>query len=259
MDDVEQVKSYVEAYAWGGPTSALQLSHLRQLSYLIRPGDIVLDLACGPGPLLLELAALYPDATFIGADLAETMLKHLREEAVQRGLSNITTLQEDIRTLPSLRDRQIDLVISTSALHHLPDESCLREVFKRVQSLIKPEGAFYFFDFGLLKSAETRKILVAEVAKSAPPLTARDYDLSLQAAFPIEFIFEAAREFLPKPFVEKTSAFVDFFYFLHSQGTRTSPSRNVQLYIDQLWRSLSPALKVEYLMLRGFSKRCVVS
>ena len=51
MDDLAQVRSYVQAYAWSGPTSALQLCHLRSLAGLIRPGDTVVDLACGPGPL----------------------------------------------------------------------------------------------------------------------------------------------------------------------------------------------------------------
>src|SRR5688572_20159869 len=119
MDDVEQVRSYVKAYEWGGPTSALQLHHLRELSRMIRPGDTVLDLACGPGPLLLELAPLFPQTTFIGVDLSGTMLEYLREEIAARGLANVSVLQEDIRSLPSVGTGTVDLVISTSALHHL--------------------------------------------------------------------------------------------------------------------------------------------
>ena len=258
MDDLDQVKSYVEAYAWGGPTSALQLHHLRELSLLIKPGDVVLDLACGPGPLLLELAAIYPDTTFIGADLSSTMLQHLRQEAASRGLKNAVVLQEDIRTLPSMGDTQVDLVISTSALHHLPDEPSLRDVFRRTRSLLKRSGGFYMFDFGLLNSPKSRGIFVAEVAKLAPPLTARDYDLSLQAAFPIDLVFAAAREELPRPFRASASAFVDFCYFLQTPR-RAQPSAEAQAYIKGIWRKLSATMRAEHLLLRWLRRVATVS
>jgi arsenite methyltransferase len=253
MTDVEQVKSYVQAYAWGGPTSALQLHHLRELSTMIQPGDTVLDLACGPGPLLLELAPLYPGARFIGADLSPTMLSFLKDEAAARGLRNITVLYEDIRTLPSLRDGSVDLVVSTSALHHLPDESSLRQVFRRCRSLLKPDGGFYMFDFGLLRSPQARRMFVAEVAKLAPPITAKDYDLSLQAAFPIDSVFAMAADELPRPFVASSSAFVDFLYFLQS-APRAARAVVAQRLIDDVWAGLSLEMKVEHLMLRALRR-----
>ena len=139
-----------------------------QLSCLIRPGDTVLDLACGPGPLLLELAALYPDCRFIGADLSHPMLSALEETSAVRGLRNVETLCDDIRHLASIPDGSVDLIITTSALHHLPDALCLQQVFQRVRNLLKPDGGLYIFDFGLVKSQKTRDLLVADVAKKAP-------------------------------------------------------------------------------------------
>lgn len=254
MDDAEQVRSYVQAYEWGGPTSALQLHHLRELSSLIRPGDTVLDLACGPGPLLLELAPLYRDTTFIGADLSGTMLEHLQQEASSRPLDNVSVLKEDICTLPSLHAGSIDLVISTSALHHLRDESGLATVFQRMRSLLTPGGGFYLFDFGLLKSTRARQIFVAEVAKLAPPLTARDYELSLQAAFPIEEVRSRAEEELPRPYEFSASAFVDFFYGLRTPARAVCPD-TAYTYINDRWRSLSTSMKAEYLMLRWLRRR----
>lgn len=249
MDDIEQVNSYVQAYAWGGPTSALQLHHLRELSRMIRPGDIVVDLACGPGPLLLELAPIYPDTSFIGVDLSTTMLEYLRRKAASRGLGNITILKDDIRTIPAVGNACVDLVISTSALHHLPDEDSLRQVFRRIRSLLRPGGGFYLFDFGLLKSSRAREMFVAEVAKLAPPLTARDYELSLQAAFPIDLVFRIAQEELPKPYAAATSAFIDFYFFLQTRQ-RTLPSDRAQARIDEVSRGLADAMKMEHLMIR---------
>lgn len=256
MDGVEQVESYVKAYEWGGPTSALQLHHIRELSYIIRPGDTVVDLACGPGPLLLELAAIFPDTKFIGADLSANMLKRLEREATARQLRNVSVLLEDIRTLPSLVDRKVDVVISTSALHHVPDEESLRQVFERIRTLLKSDGGFYLFDFGLLKSRKSRALCVAEVAKLAPPITVLDYDLSLQAAFPIDRVLHFAQAELPRPTTSFVSAFVDFFYFL--QGPRrTHPSSNARARISEIWPTLSYQMKLEHLMLRCLRKRRV--
>ena len=249
MEDMEQIRSYVKAYEWGGPTSALQLHHLRELSTMIRQGDTVLDLACGPGPLLLELAPLYPDCKFIGADLSQPMLAVLREQADARGLHNVEILYEDIRTLPSLRDRRVDLVITTSALHHLPDLNSLRLTFQRLESLLRKDGGFYVFDFGLLRSPLTQKLMVAEVAKLAPTITARDYELSLQAAFPVNEVLGLAREHLHRPFVSQLSSFVEFFYFLQTVPRATLPA-SVDRHLASVWADLSPALKLEYLMLR---------
>jgi SAM-dependent methyltransferase len=249
MDDPDQIRSYVQAYDWGGPTSALQLDHLRNLCRMIKPGDTVLDLACGPGPLLLELAALYPDCKFIGADLSPNMLKHLEQEAAARNLQNVSVLLEDIRTLPSLRDRSVDLVIITSALHHVPSSAGVRQVFQRICSLVRPGGGFYIFDFGLLKSPKTRHILVKEVARLAHPITAHDYDVSLQAAYPIPEIVQLANDELPRPFTKKVCSVADIFYFLHT-APRTHPDPAVKTYIERRWKELSFAHKAEHLMLR---------
>lgn len=254
MEDPEQIRSYVQAYEWGGPTSALQLHHLREISLLIRPGDRVLDLACGPGPLLLELAVLFPDCSFFGADLSRRMLDHLEADAQARQLRNVSVLHDDVRDLTVVGDATVDLVITTSALHHLPDLPSLHRVFRRMRSLLRPGGGFYVFDFALLRSARTRALMVKELSKTAPPLTVRDYEMSLQAAFPLTDVTSAANTELPKPFLVRASSFVDFFYFLQTPP-RSTATAAVQAHIDQTWKALSPALKLEHLMLRTFLRK----
>jgi arsenite methyltransferase len=249
MEDPDQIRAYVKAYEWGGPTSALQLHHLRELSLMIRPGDTVLDLACGPGPLLLELAVLYPDCRFIGADLSQPMLDTMMAIASERGLRNVTALREDITVLASVPSGSIDLVISTSALHHLPDLSLLQAAFRRIQSSLKPDGGFYIFDFGLLKSPETQQIMVDEVAKLAMPITVQDYAHSLRAAFPVHDVISSAREGIPRTFKARLSSFVNFFYFLQTEARAPVPPP-VADYIKSIWRNLSLSMKLEHMMLR---------
>lgn len=249
MEDPEQIRAYVKAYEWGGPTSALQLHHLRELSQMIRPGDTVLDLACGPGPLLLELAALYPDVQFIGADLSQPMLDAMLDASAARGLRNVSALREDIAVLNSVPEKSVDLVITTSALHHLPSIETLQAVFHRIEAVLKPDGGVYVFDFGLLKSSKTQQIMVAEVAKLAPPVTAVDYRNSLRAAFPVSVAVSCAEQGLQRPFKVKLSSFVDFFYFLQTMP-RCEAEASVSLYINETWARLGVSLKVEHQMLR---------
>lgn len=256
MNDKDQVNAYVESYKWGGATSTLQLYHLTQLSRLIKPNDVVLDLACGPGPLLLELASLYPDTQFIGVDLSDLMLEHLVDSAKQRGLKNVTVLKDNIATLELLEHKKVDLIISTSALHHLPSQDLLEQTFKCASNLIHENGGFYFFDFGLLKSAEARRIIVKDIAKHAHQLTVLDYDMSLQAAFPIDHVITIARKYLRSPIRTSRSAFVNFFYFLKSD-TRTHPDIRVNEYINMRWRNLSLLHKIEYFMLNYFQSKNV--
>lgn len=253
MVDPEQIRAYVKAYEWGGPTSALQLYHLTQLARMIRPGDTVVDLACGPGPLLLELAPLFPDCRFIGADLSQPMLDALKEAAAQRGLRNIETLCEDIRELPSLLPGSVDMVITTSALHHLPDLECLEQVLERVELLLKPDGGLYIFDFGLVRSPKARALLVADVARKAPAVTAVDYKHSLDAAFPVDDVVSCARRAVKHGLAMKASRFVDFFYFIRTSD-RVAPSPRVLSYVSTMRARCSLAIRAESLMLRTLQR-----
>ena len=250
MENPEQIRAYVKAYEWGGPTSALQLYHLRQLSRLIRPGDTVVDLACGPGPLLLELAARYPACHLVGVDLSQPMLDVLMEQAREKNLQrNVETRCEDIRALASFGQADVDMVITTSALHHLPDLDSLHATFARVQSLLRNDGGFYAFDFGLLRSARTRALMVEEVARLAPEITATDYKHSLDAAFPIQEVIRAARSKLPRGLSIRTSSFVDFFYFMSTASRFLGPSP-VSSYTRRRWDELSFHGRSEFSMLR---------
>jgi len=216
LEGEAQVAAYLKGYEWGGATSALTNHHLRRLAALIRPNDTVVDLGCGPGPLLWELARLYPTARFLAVERSSRMMEQIRKKARDLNLNNVHTAEEDVRELPSLRPGSVGVVISTQALHHAGSEEDLRRTFRRVNDVLAPDGGVYFFDFGLLKAAATRRLLVQELARWAPPLTVRDYALSLDAAFPVQTVASLAREEIRRPFALTASAFVDFFYFLET-------------------------------------------
>lgn len=249
MEGEAQVAAYLKGYEWGGATSALTHHHLRRLSALIRPNDTVVDLGCGPGPLLWELARCYPTARFLAVERSPQLMDQIRKKARDLDLKNVHTLEEDVRELPSLRTASVGLVISTQALHHAGSEEDLRRIFRRVNDVLTPDGGVYFFDFGLLKAAATRRLLVQELARWAPPLTVRDYALSLDAAFPIPIVASMAREEIRRRFRLTASAFIDFFYFLETPP-RAAPDAALLARLREKARALPWRSRWELALLR---------
>ena len=92
----------------------------------VRPGDTVLDAACGTGRALPVLrAATGPAGTLVGLDLTPQMLA----EAQRRGRGQLAALvRGDVLALP-LRTDSIDVVFASGLVSHLPDpEAGLREL-----------------------------------------------------------------------------------------------------------------------------------
>jgi tRNA G46 methylase TrmB len=52
------------------------------------PAARVLDLACGPGGWVLDLARTYPDAEVIGVDISSTVVEYATVQAQTRRLAN---------------------------------------------------------------------------------------------------------------------------------------------------------------------------
>ena len=70
MDDPEKVAAFTRAGREDGVMAPVYLFHCAQICEVIRPGDRVVDLGCGPGTQLAMVARLNPDAHFLGIDLS---------------------------------------------------------------------------------------------------------------------------------------------------------------------------------------------
>ncbi len=86
----------------------------------LRPGDTVVDLACGTGQnfALIE-GAIGPAGQIIGVDLTDAMLAQARRRTERKGWSNVSLVQADATdyTFPA----EVDAILSTYAISHLPD------------------------------------------------------------------------------------------------------------------------------------------
>ena len=186
MDDPEKVAAYTRAGREDGVMAPVYLFHCAQICEVIRPGDRVVDLGCGPATQLAMVARLNPESHFIGVDLSADMLDKAQDLISDQALSNIELHKENITDLASFSDASVDVVISTVALHHLPDEEALNRVFSEVSRILKPEGGLYIVDFGHLKSEKSISYFAYQYADRQPELFTLDYLYSLRAAFALK-------------------------------------------------------------------------
>jgi len=196
MDDPEKVAAYTRAGRVDGVMAPVYLHHCAQISEVIRPGDKVVDLACGPATQLAMVAQLHPECQFTGVDLSEVMLGRGEAHVAELGLSNVDFIHSDISKLEAFEDNSVDAVFSTVALHHLPDVAALNRTFAEVARVLKPGGGVYLVDFGHLKSQRSIEYFAYQYADRQAELFTLDYLYSLEAAFEKSDFQSAVDQFL---------------------------------------------------------------
>jgi SAM-dependent methyltransferase len=92
------------------------------LSDRLERGISVLDVGCGRGRALAELAARYPNSTFAGYDISEDAVAYAREVAARRGLDNVAYHVRDAACLAEVVPAgSADLVTTFDAVHDQAD------------------------------------------------------------------------------------------------------------------------------------------
>lgn len=129
-----------------------------------RPDPLVLDLGCGPGSLAVRLLARLPRATVVAVDADPVTLSLGR--AANADLPGLRFLEADLRSsgweasLGLDPGRQVDAVVSTTALHWLSVAE-LRRLYQVLASLLRPGGLF--LDGDHLRLDETENPVLARV------------------------------------------------------------------------------------------------
>jgi SAM-dependent methyltransferase len=100
-------------------------------------GDVVLDLACGPGNFSREFArAIGPDGLVVGIDASPTMLARAVADTERAGISNLALLRANGTDLP-FRDASFDAACCFAALHLFADPFAALDEMRRV---LRPSG-----------------------------------------------------------------------------------------------------------------------
>jgi len=113
----------------------------------------VLDLGLGTGETAGIFLGQYPNAKLVGVDASSKMIQVARLKLADF-VSRIELIQSDFRTLPSLG--MFDFVYSILAVHHLPAED-KKSLFKKIRSMLKPNGSFLLIDVVLGSSEDLTK------------------------------------------------------------------------------------------------------
>lgn len=102
----------------------------------LRPGDTVMDYACGTGTLALEIASQVKEINAV--DISAKMLAAARSKAEERKIENIVFTQA-ILSDGQFRPGTFDAVLAFNILHLLEDG---RGAVRRIGELLKPGGFF---------------------------------------------------------------------------------------------------------------------
>jgi ubiquinone/menaquinone biosynthesis C-methylase UbiE len=127
LDSQEVVSAYDELPLW---SAAFGLLLLRNVP--LRAGITALDVGCGTGFPLLELAQrLGPSATVHGIDPWETALARARYKARNWNVRNVTLTHGDAAALP-FADAHFDLIVSNLGVNNFEDPDAVLRELRRV-------------------------------------------------------------------------------------------------------------------------------
>jgi ubiquinone/menaquinone biosynthesis C-methylase UbiE len=119
-----------------GPGMAEEV-RIARLMMGLGPGDMVLDVACGPGNFSREFAKAVGDEGLVaGIDASRTMLARGAAEVVEAGVSNLGLVRGDATALP-FADATFDAVCCFAALHLFADPFAGLDEMRRV---LRPGG-----------------------------------------------------------------------------------------------------------------------
>jgi ubiquinone/menaquinone biosynthesis C-methylase UbiE len=102
----------------GYPQRAQRLRAVQALG--LRPGDTVIDIACGTGlnfPLIEEVIG--PDGRIVGVDLTDAMLARAQDRIAAHGWSNVSLVQSDAANFEF--PAGVDAILTTYALSQVPE------------------------------------------------------------------------------------------------------------------------------------------
>lgn len=106
---------------------------------MLRPGQKIVDIGCGPGRLLAELPI---GIEYVGLDVSDAYVAAARQRYGARGLFLAGSLA-DWAIDPSVRNA--DVALLNGVLHHMDDHEA-RAALELARAILKPEGRFIFFE-----------------------------------------------------------------------------------------------------------------
>ncbi|MGB0748971.1 MAG: class I SAM-dependent methyltransferase [Magnetospiraceae bacterium] len=103
-------------------------------------GIHVLDVGCGRGKAMNQLAKRFPNSTFVGVDLSADAVAFATAEAEKAGLANVSFVQGDATHLADLIEPgSFQLVTTFDAVH---DQAAPRKVVAAIRTALTEDGVY---------------------------------------------------------------------------------------------------------------------
>jgi ubiquinone/menaquinone biosynthesis C-methylase UbiE len=100
-----------------------------------RPGETVLDIACGTGLVTFPLAdQVGPTGEIIATDLSDAMIAHIQSESTARNLAQVSAFRANAEDLSAIEDASCDLVTCALGLMYCPEPTAaMREAARTLR------------------------------------------------------------------------------------------------------------------------------
>ena len=143
LDELQQLPTEATD-RFAGVGNPIQIGELDKSLGAIRPGQVVLDHACGAGmDLLLAARRVGPDGRAIGVDMTAGMRASAAKAAELAGLSSIVDIRQGMYEALPVEDASVDVVISNGVVNLAPDKL---QVFSEISRVLKPGGQLFLAD-----------------------------------------------------------------------------------------------------------------
>jgi SAM-dependent methyltransferase len=106
----------------------------------------VLEIACGPGSWVHNLAFTYPDMEVIGIDASEQMIEYARQRAYAQRLANASFQVMDATQPLLFPDESFDLVHARTLCTIIPAKNWPLLLLE-IKRILKPGGTFFWSEF----------------------------------------------------------------------------------------------------------------
>jgi arsenite methyltransferase len=124
----------------------------------LRGDETIVDVGCGRGAVLLLAAARVPRGKAIGIDIWATRDQSGNAEAATRANAELEGVADrvelvtaDMRTLP-LADASADVVVSSLAIHNVPDAAERAKAIVEIARVVKPRGRVVIVDINFTRA-----------------------------------------------------------------------------------------------------------
>lgn len=181
---------------------------------------MTLDLGTGPGSLVMELAARFPQVLVIGLDISLPMAQLARERARAAGVQHVAFVVADVHHLP-FQPHALGMIVSHGSMHHWHD---LDMALGEIKTVLAEGGFVYLSD--LKRDADDE--IVQHIASLLNEKQARAFLNSVRAAYTIEELSSLAENAGLREVQVEPEAFSRRTIQQNMRTLRDSPMRGIR-------------------------------